>query len=422
MQLCTVPIFLHFWGVDLYGEWLLLSAIPAYLAMSDMGFSSVAGNRMTMQVAESKQYMAVETYQSTLIFLVIVSTSILIIASLSFFLPLDLWFHLKEMDKDIIGLIITLLTLGVVIGLQNSLIEIGFRSDGNYSSYVWISNITRLGEFILVAISVYFGSGPVLVASIPIFTRVISFIFAKKILRKKSPWIHYGINKAKTKTILSLLVPSIDFMALPIGNALKNQGMLTIVGIVLGPIAVVSYSTTRSLLSSVQQGMSIINNSIWPEISSAYGSGKVFLIQKIHRVAVKISLILALILIIFLALYGIDFIYYWTNKKVMVDHLFFNLMLLSILINSLWLTSSIVLVATNNHEKMARLYLIFTISCSLITYLLVPIFGLSGIAVGMLLIDIAMAVTVLSFSLNLVKDSPINFFIYLLNPLLIKQN
>ena len=51
VQLCSVPLFLRFWGVTLYGEWLTLSAIPAYLAMSDLGFASVAANDMTMRVA-----------------------------------------------------------------------------------------------------------------------------------------------------------------------------------------------------------------------------------------------------------------------------------------------------------------------------------------------------------------------------------
>ncbi|MEI8158789.1 MAG: hypothetical protein WCH60_18160 [Burkholderiales bacterium] len=42
IQLVSVPLYLHYWGVALYGEWLILSAIPAYLALSDIGFVSVA--------------------------------------------------------------------------------------------------------------------------------------------------------------------------------------------------------------------------------------------------------------------------------------------------------------------------------------------------------------------------------------------
>src|SRR5712664_4644306 len=65
VQIVSVPVFLHFWGVKLYGEWLILSAIPTYLMLSDMGFGSVAGNDMTMRVAAGDRESALETFQST---------------------------------------------------------------------------------------------------------------------------------------------------------------------------------------------------------------------------------------------------------------------------------------------------------------------------------------------------------------------
>jgi hypothetical protein len=50
VQLVNVPVMLRFWGPELYGEWLLLSAIPTYLLLTDMGFGNVAGSDMTIRV------------------------------------------------------------------------------------------------------------------------------------------------------------------------------------------------------------------------------------------------------------------------------------------------------------------------------------------------------------------------------------
>ena len=36
IQLVSVPVLLGAWGVDVYGEWLILSAVPLYLALSDL--------------------------------------------------------------------------------------------------------------------------------------------------------------------------------------------------------------------------------------------------------------------------------------------------------------------------------------------------------------------------------------------------
>ena len=60
IQLISIPLLLAYWGVNLYGEWLLLSAIPVYLSMSDLGFGSVAANQMTMLMAKGDKKSALE--------------------------------------------------------------------------------------------------------------------------------------------------------------------------------------------------------------------------------------------------------------------------------------------------------------------------------------------------------------------------
>ena len=55
IQLISVPVMLSHWGAWIYGEWILLSTMPSYLAMSDIGFGNVAGNEMTMLVSRGKK-------------------------------------------------------------------------------------------------------------------------------------------------------------------------------------------------------------------------------------------------------------------------------------------------------------------------------------------------------------------------------
>jgi hypothetical protein len=55
IQLAGVPILLHAWGTQLYGEWLILAAIPTYLSMADLGFSQSAGNDMTAHGARRQR-------------------------------------------------------------------------------------------------------------------------------------------------------------------------------------------------------------------------------------------------------------------------------------------------------------------------------------------------------------------------------
>src|SRR5690606_26689776 len=64
-QLLSVPVLISAWGVEQYGVWLLISAIPAYLALADLGFAQVGGSDMTMRLARGDREGALVTYQTT---------------------------------------------------------------------------------------------------------------------------------------------------------------------------------------------------------------------------------------------------------------------------------------------------------------------------------------------------------------------
>src|ERR1700723_947411 len=64
IQLIQVPVFLHFWSVPLYGEWMIVNSIPSYLAFSNIGFGSVAGNEMTMLTSAGDREGALRVFQS----------------------------------------------------------------------------------------------------------------------------------------------------------------------------------------------------------------------------------------------------------------------------------------------------------------------------------------------------------------------
>lgn len=50
-RLALPPLFLKAWGVDIYGEWLLISAIVANLALTEIGGSVYVINRLTQEFA-----------------------------------------------------------------------------------------------------------------------------------------------------------------------------------------------------------------------------------------------------------------------------------------------------------------------------------------------------------------------------------
>jgi len=410
VQIVSVPVFLHFWGVKLYGEWLIISAIPIYLALSDLGFGNVAANDMTMLVAAGDRESALETFQSTWALILMTSALVEIsILSAIWFLPLTRWLNLSSIGAPEVRLILILFSAYVLFVLQTDLITTGFRCEGNFAYGMLINNVMRLAEFTMTMILVAHGAKPLRVVAVLLAARITGTFLMSWLMLRKSPWLSYGFRFARFASIRRLVSPAIAFMAFPAGSALSVQGMMVVVGIVLGPIAVATFSTMRTLTRFGFQIIEAIKNSVWPELSAAFGAQNWDLARRLHRTACQAALWLSLAAVAFLFVAGDHIFVFWTHGRVIMDVGAFRWLLLGIVANSFWYTSSVVTIASNTHERVAALYLAGTAGALILARYLMPHFGISGAAMSLLVIDIVLGWYVVRMSLARLEDRVTDF-------------
>ena len=103
VQFIQIPVFLHFWSVPLYGEWMIVNSIPAYLSFSNAGFGSVAGNEMTMMVARDDRDGALRVFQSCwwLISFICTATIVLLSGTLYYLPVITSWVVVSILFKYI---------------------------------------------------------------------------------------------------------------------------------------------------------------------------------------------------------------------------------------------------------------------------------------------------------------------------------
>jgi len=391
--------------VKVYGEWLILSAIPTYLALSDLGFGNVAANDMTMRVAAGDRESALETFQSTWALILMTSALVEIsIFSAIWFLPLTRWLNLSSIGAPEVRLILILFSAYVLFVLQTDLITTGFRCEGNFAYGMLINNAMRLVEFTMTMILVAHGASPVRVVAVLLVARIISTFLMARLMRRKSPWLRYGFRYARFSSLRRLASPAVGFMAFPAGSALSVQGMVVVIGIVLGPVSVATFSTIRTLTRFGFQAIDAIKNSVWPELSVAYGAQNWDLARKLHRTACQAALWLSLAAVAFLFVAGDHIFAFWTHGRVIMDIGAFRWLLLGIVANSFWYTSSVVTIASNTHERVAALYLAGTAGSLVLSRYLMPHFGISGAAMSLLVIDIVLGWYVVRMSLAKLED------------------
>lgn len=419
IQLVSVPLFLHYWGVALYGEWLILSAIPAYLSLSDIGFASVAANDMTMRVAKGDKQGALEVYQSIWIFICAVSMVVgSVLAVLIYTFSLNSLFSISHISAEHTQLVLIVLMLYVLVGLQGGVLSAAFRSVGRYAYGTIMNNTVRLAEGFLSMLALVLGGSVLVVASVTLAVRLVGLIITWLVLLKQERWLSLGFKAASIQKIRELLKPAISFMAFPLGLALSLQGMVLLIGITIGSVAVVIFSAYRTLTRLLVQIISMINHAVWPEISAAYGAGNMSLVSNIHRKSSCITFWIALSSVVAMGLFGEWVIGIWTHHAFEQNHMLLSLLLATTFLNVLWQTSWVLLMATNQHNKISFAFVLSAAIGILLSALIIPYLGINGVGLMLVISEIPILLITVNSALQLLNDHWLNYLISILsNPL-----
>jgi O-antigen/teichoic acid export membrane protein len=401
IQLVTIPLLLHAWGVAKYGDWLILSAIPSYLGLSDLGFGDASGSDMTMRVAAGDRKGAVESFQSSWALLSAVSLCVGLLAEIAIWrVPWHHWVRLATLSDVRASSVVFVLAAYVLVSQQCGILESGFRCDGNFATGTMGSTILRLVETTAgTAMGILTGS-LVWAAATYLMSRVVGTVVYGWVLHKKSPWLSFGFSFATLSRIKMLAAPAVGFVALPLANAISLQGFTLVIASVLGSVAVVQFSTLRTLTRVIFQLMAVIAWAMWPELSRAFGEGNIGLARTIHRHAYQAGLALSVMTGSALWFFGPALYHLWIRNVVQFDASCFHILLFVTFVNSMWFISSVVPMSTNAHHRITLAFVALSLISLGIGRALLAHFGLSGTAMALLLIDIPMTYLVLRTSLR----------------------
>jgi O-antigen/teichoic acid export membrane protein len=405
VQLINVPVMLRCWGAHLYGEWLMISAIPAYLLLTDLGFGNVAGSDMTMRVHAGDNEGAIETFQS--ITALVLSASVMLGALLSaaiFLLPVHRLLSLSSMSTKETQVALLFLCANCLVVLQWNYINAGYRSAGRYSTALLIVNAVRILEGISFLVLLVWHAGPVQLSILMLGISILGTCWLLYVKHLLVPWLPLGIQHAKLARIRELTLPAVAHMAFPAGNALSLQGMTMMAGIVLGPSAVAVFNPMRTLSRTVSQLTDAVRISALVELSAVYGQKNWDLARKLHRSACQASLLLALMTSAALAISGPWIFTHWTHGRVIMNVPAFYTLLLVVLWNSVWNVSSAVPLAANRHQQIAIMYLICTSLSLFFAYPLALHFGIRGLGTALLLCEAMMCFYVIRRSNKMLSD------------------
>ena len=405
-QLLSVPIFLKFWGVNLYGEWLTLNTLTAYFQMTDIGLNTATGNSFTFHYVKSEFDKCSILINNNIFFIFlafgIIFILMLVLIELNFFTSL---FQFKLISNITVNICLILLLGQVFIGTLNNLLNTFYIAVGNYARGVMIDNVIRISEYLVLLIGVIADIPIYLILLFGLLTKVIG-VLIKYLDSTKYYKLELSYKYLKFKELKEIVIPALSFFSFPVANSMIFQGVTLLVNFFLGSIAVVVFNTTRTFVNFCRSVIDILHKSVWPEYTLAYGHSNIKTLRQLHRKTVLLSIILIIITSIFLLMFGKTIYLVWTKGSTEFDPTLFYCFIAALLTNTIWSSSNVLLQSTNNHKVFSLLYLICAIIALFTAFVVLKFTDcISYLPLSFVFIDILLIFYVIRTSLVITGDS-----------------
>jgi O-antigen/teichoic acid export membrane protein len=388
-RVLLVPLFLTAWGARVYGEWLLLSSIVAYLSLTDLGGQLYIINRLTQAYAQHDIPLFRKILHTGLgLFLVLPLAVFLIFVGVILFFPPGYLLQITVTSPTVVFLVLSILAFQLVFSLPQGILMGVYRSVGLLPRGVMLGNLMQGLIILFVAAGLLLRCGMLTIVILQVLPALIITLIALWDLNRIFPQFNVlSLQEADFSFGLSFVNPSFYFMLIQIAQACSIQGMVVIVGIVLGSVQVVVFATLRTVVYSVRQVLGLLAQSAWPEMTRLDAERNNDKLALLFRGILRTTLVATTCLVIVFHFWGGTIYHAWLGDRVAYSQTLMDLFLLYLVLLLVWNSCGNLLMAVNQHYA----YSLVVFASSLLTIGLAYLgglrYGLSGVVVALIIGD-----------------------------------
>lgn len=387
-QIVLVPFYIVYWGNEMYSDWIVISALTAFFSMSDIGLNSVIQNRFSISYAQGDLRQCNSLLVNNIVIIIIIG-GICVISSIVYVSFFDITEQLglstlTPMEGSVVFVVLLCqIFIQMFCGIENAI----FRATHNASTAVYYDQAARLFIFVITFVCLVIGYN-VAILCVAICLPNILLIAIKHINARKHFRWKFSLSLMDLKQLREILPQSVAYMSFPISNAILLQGFTLLVNRFWGSDTVVLYNTTRTMCNFIKTFLSTILNSVWPEFSIAYGKHDYATMRRLYSKAMKVSFVLAILISAFLLIAGPLIYTIWTHGAVQFSYPLITAFLVVLVVNTMWNTGCVALLATNNHVRFGIIDLCVTVAALTIAFFMADYFhSLQLVVYSMLVID-----------------------------------
>jgi O-antigen/teichoic acid export membrane protein len=381
--LVLVPLMIRTWGLHLYGEWLILTAIPTYIMLApDFGLGNAVVNQMAIATAEGRRHEAISLYRTSWILLTVMAACFALtamgVSNLINWKPLGI----ALLSKRTAAGIISCSCVQIFLGQQIFLLSGVYRSARRNPRNSFLASLGTALHLVAGGTSLALGGNPMVFVTANMAARAAFLCVLLIDARRIMPDFTVGLNGVSVRAVRPYVVPGLGHAALPLINALQNEGMVLVVGMILGPVSVAVFQTTRTAVNGVKSLTGLVASAVGLEIPALVGEGRITAVRRLLIINTQAALAAAFGVLIVLGLFGEPIFRLWLR-----NHAVYSTRLVLIMVTSMFpfagaCSFALVISATNQIHRAVLMLLPAVLGSLVVAAVGCLLAGLNGAASG----------------------------------------
>ena len=394
VYLLLVPLTLGYLNAYEYGVWLTLNSFLVWIDSFDIGLGNGLRNKLAMAMAEEDKEKA-RSYVSTTFFMLLLLTGAIFIIS-SFLVNSIDWYSVLNIDESLIANIKEIIFISLVFFCLNFLLKfIGnvyqalqlpavnylIYFAGHLLSLIIIYFLTKTCEGSLLWVAVVYSAAPPFVY----------LIFYPITFSKLYPYLAPSFKYYKREYLKDLLSLSVLFFIVQVMSIVLFSFSNILISNFFGPDQVTPYNIAFRYFSVIPMLFSLLSAPLWSATTDAYVKNDMQWIKQSLKSIQKINIMLFCLILALVACS--EWVYsVWVGDEVSIPFLmsalmgFYTFVILHSLSYSYFLNGmGKLLLQTINIICVAILFYP-------VCYFFSKIYGVSGIIIGMIVVNLSGAV------------------------------
>jgi len=387
-SLLLVPLYLHVWSLALYGEWLALYSVVAYLSNLDFSVQTYAVNRLTQVYAKGdlNEYRLIQ-HTAFKFYVGIATIGTVAVALFALFAPIKTWLNLTITSGGSIAWVVLLLGVYFLWTPPASFVTSVYSTAGNLAKTQWLVNTASSLSIGLTIVALLAWPKPPVIAAVQLVGFVLVVGWATWDVKRHHPELMPGTRGANVTLLGPMMRQSMLFAVIDIGVAVGLQGSNLIVARLAGAAALALFVTTRTLANSIRQVINTIVHSASTDLTRLEALRDEERLRVAFRLVTFATTAGCIAISSSLWYEGASVLHAWTRGRLIPDNTLLRAFLAWLVLQSPWITASSIAQYTNKHRLVALAFFTSNVAGLALSVVLVPRLGLAGIPFSFMLAE-----------------------------------